>query len=225
MFCFQCQQTAGNIACEGKSGVCGKKSDNANLQDELTGALIGLGRALEGEAESTQETAKIVIEGLFTTITNVNFNNETLKEMIEVVHNEKARILPGCSSCAASCGKSDDFNMDDIWNGDEDIRSLKSLILFGIRGMSAYVHHAMVLGYQEDEINKFLYKALFFLGYDCGIDVLLSIALEVGEVNLKCMELLDKANTESYGIPIPTNVTLTIEKGPLQLCHIQKWSI
>ncbi len=214
MFCFQCQQTAHNIACEGKSGVCGKKSDNANLQDELTGALIGLGRALAEDTISTEDSAKIVIEGLFTTITNVNFNNETLKEMIEVVNNEKARIVPGCSVCTSSCGKTDNFNMEEIWNGDEDIRSLKSLILFGIRGMAAYVHHAMVLGYQDEEINKFLYKALFFLGYDCEMDVLLPFVLEVGEVNLKCMELLDKANTENYGTPIPTSVTLTIEKGP-----------
>ncbi len=214
MFCFQCQQTARNKACEGKSGVCGKKFDSANLQDELTGALIGLGRALEGNTCPTKDTAKIVIDALFTTVTNVNFNNETLGKMINAVNNEKAKIVPECNSCACSCTRNDSFNMAEIWEAEEDIRSLKALILFGIRGMAAYAHHAMVLGYVDEEINKFLYKALFFIGQDCGIDLLLPIVLEVGEVNLKCMALLDRANTESYGTPVPTTVSLTIEKGP-----------
>ncbi len=214
MFCFQCQQTAHNIACQGKSGVCGKKSSNANLQDRLTGALIGLARSLEGNNPPTPNTAKIVIQGLFTTVTNVNFNDETLLETIKAVEEEKAKIVPGCSSCSSSCGRTEDFDMATIWEGDEDIRSVKSLILFGIRGMAAYAHHAMMLGYTDEDLNKFFYKSLFFLGYDCEINHLLPVALEVGQYNLKCMELLDRANTESYGTPIPTTVPLTIEKGP-----------
>ncbi len=214
MFCFQCQQTAHNVACEGKSGVCGKKNDNANLQDELTGALIGLARSVHGKTKATENTAKIVIEGLFTTVTNVNFNNETLEKFIAEINEEKAKIVPRCTTCAKDCGRNDSFNMAEIWEANEDIRSLKSLILFGIRGMAAYAHHAMVLGYMDEELNKFFYKALCTLGCDCGIDELLPIVLEVGEANLKCMALLDKANTESYGTPVPTKVSLTIEKGP-----------
>ncbi len=214
MFCFQCQQTAHNIACEGKAGVCGKKNDSANLQDELTGALIGLARSLEGSTSPTEDTARIVIEGLFTTVTNVNFNNDTLEKAIAEINEEKNRIVPDCGKCTATCGRNDKFDMAEIWDGDEDIRSLKSLILFGIRGMAAYAHHAMVLGYVDEEINKFFYKALFYLGYSCGAEQLLPVVLEVGEYNLKCMELLDRANTESYGTPVPTKVSLSIEKGP-----------
>ncbi len=214
MFCYQCQQTANNTGCEGKSGVCGKKSDNANLQDELTGALIGLARALEGNSKPSDQTAKIVINALFTTVTNVNFNNDTLKEQIELVRSEKQRIVPACQACSSSCGRNEDFDMNTLWNANEDIRSLKSLILFGIRGMAAYAHHAMVLGYVEEEINTFLYKALFYVGYECDADVLLPIVLEVGRINLLCMELLDRANTETYGTPEPTQVSLRIEKGP-----------
>ena len=105
--------------------------------------------------------------------------------------------------------------MSTLWTTDEDIRSLKSLILFGIRGMAAYAYHASVLGYTDETISKFFYKALFAIGTkDWGMDELLPIVLEVGEVNLRCMELLDKANTTTYGTPVPTRVPLTIEKGP-----------
>ena len=105
--------------------------------------------------------------------------------------------------------------MNTLWTTDEDVRSLKSLILFGIRGMAAYAYHASVLGYTDETISKFFYKALFAVGMkDWGMDELLPIVLEVGEVNLRCMELLDQANTTTYGTPIPTTVPLTIEKGP-----------
>ena len=101
-----------------------------------------------------------------------------------------------------------------IWEADEDIRSLKSLILFGIRGMAAYAYHAMVLGYENVEVNQFFSKALFALGEDWDMELLLPIVMEVGKYNLLCMELLDKANTESYGTPVPTTVPLAVEKGP-----------
>ena len=105
--------------------------------------------------------------------------------------------------------------MNTLWTTDEDVRSLKSLILFGIRGMAAYAYHASVLGYTDETISKFFYKALFAVGMkDWGMDELLLIVLEVGEVNLRCMELLDQANTTTYGTPVPTTVPLTIEKGP-----------
>lgn len=104
--------------------------------------------------------------------------------------------------------------MRKVWNAQEDIRSLKSLILFGIRGMAAYAHHAMILGYTDEEVNRFFVKALWFIGEDSGMDELLPIVMEVGEKNLKCMALLDRANTESYGLPTPVTVPLTVERGP-----------
>lgn len=197
MFCFQCEQTAGCSACTGNAGVCGKKADTANLQDQLTGALIGLAKDINGnEKLMTEATDKLVVEGLFSTLTNVNFNDATLSAFIEKIAAEP-------------------YPMKELWNANEDIRSLKSLILFGIRGLAAYAYHAKVLGYQNAEINRFFYKALSAIGMDdWGMEELLPIVMEVGEINLKCMALLDKANTETYGNPVPSEVSLTVEKGP-----------
>ena len=216
MFCFQCEQTAGCKGCMGAAGVCGKKADTAELQDKLTGALIGLARATEGnEALVTDTTDKVVMEGLFTTVTNVNFNNDTILELIHRVEEEKKKLVPNCYACTSSCGRNNNYDMTNLWTADEDTRSLRSLILFGIRGMAAYAYHAAVLGFTDSDVNHFFYKALFAVGRDdWGMDELLPIVMEVGEVNLKCMALLDKANTETYGNPVPTEVTLTVEKGP-----------
>lgn len=216
MFCFQCEQTAGCTGCTGARGVCGKNADTALLQDKLTGALIGLARATEGnEHLITNETNQLILEGLFTTITNVNFNNETIIKLMHRIEAEKKRMVPNCYECASPCRRNDDFDMQLLWQADEDIRSLKSLILFGIRGIAAYAYHAAVLGYVDKEVQSFFYKALFAVGMkDWGMEELLPIVLETGEVNLKCMELLDKANTETYGNPEPTQVSLTVEKGP-----------
>ena len=214
MFCFQCEQTAGCVGCTGKAGVCGKTAEVAELQDELTGALIGLARATDGDTPVNADTWRLMIEGLFTTVTNVSFNEKTIRELINRVHAEKERLAPKGSGCGSRCGRNDDYDMNLLWNAQEDIRSLKSLILFGVRGMSAYAHHAMVLGYTDEEVNRFFAKALFAVGEDWGMDELLPIVMEVGEKNLKCMALLDKANTESYGTPAPATVPLTVEKGP-----------
>ena len=216
MFCYQCEQTAGCTGCTGNTGVCGKSANTARLQDELTGALIGLARATEGNEQLvTEEMNQLVLEGLFTTITNVNFNDETLKLLIDKIEDTKKKLVPNCFTCSDSCGRNNNFDMNTLWTSDEDIRSLKSLILFGIRGMAAYAYHASVLGYTDETISKFFYKALFAIGMkDWGVDKLLPIVLEVGKVNLRCMELLDQANTTTYGTPVPTTVPLTIEKGP-----------
>ena len=214
MFCFQCEQTAGCAGCTGKAGVCGKTTEVAELQDQLTGALVGLSRAVDNAPDANEGTWRLMIEGLFTTVTNVSFNEKTIRELIDRVHEEKARIVPGCSGCGSRCGRNDDYDMNLLWNAQEDIRSLKSLILFGVRGMAAYAHHAMMLGYADEEVNHFFAKALFAVGEDWGMDELLPIVMEVGEKNLQCMALLDKANTESYGTPTPVTVPLTVEKGP-----------
>lgn len=187
MFCFQCEQTAKGQACT-MAGVCGKKAETANLQDELISSLI----ELASTTKPNDETTKTIIDGLFTTITNVNFDNETLRSMI----------------------KNPKFDMNEIWSANEDIRSLKSLILFGLKGIAAYAHHAWALGYKSDEVNKFFYEALVALSKPLSVDELLSLTLKTGEINLRCMELLDKANTETFGNPVPTTVTKNIEKGP-----------
>ena len=216
MFCYQCEQTAGCKACAGNAGVCGKKADTAELQDRLTGALIGLARATENnEHLVVDSTNQLFLEGLFATLTNVNFDPETFYRMLDWCEVEKRRLVGNCYTCTSPCGRNEDYDLENLWNADEDSRSLRSLILFGIRGVAAYAYHAWMLGYKDDSIYKFIHKALFAVGRDdWGMDLLLPIVLEVGEVNLKCMALLDKANTETFGHPEPTSVSLTVEKGP-----------
>lgn len=203
MFCFQCEQTAGCTGCMGRAGVCGKTAGVAGLQDKLTGALIGLAGAAEYAGQVHEETYKLILEGLFTTVTNVNFNEETINILIERNEAEKAKY-----------GSYQNYDMQLLWNGDADIRSLKSLILFGIRGMAAYAYHAMVLGYSNEELNRFFIKALNAVGSGQSMEELLPVVMEVGKYNLTCMELLDKANTESFGNPVPVTVSLKVEKGP-----------
>ncbi len=203
MFCFQCEQTAACKGCSGKAGVCGKNSDIAKLQDQLTGALIGLACGAD-QAKVTKDTHRRIMEGLFTTLTNVNFDEDDIRTQIDAVAREKAAVSCSC----------EDYDMDRIWNAPEDIRSLKSLILFGLRGMAAYAYHALALGYEDDTVNLFFYEGLAALEKDWGTEQLLPIVLKVGEINFKCMELLDKANTETYGTPAPVSVSTKVEKGP-----------
>ena len=213
MFCFQCEQTAGCSGCTGNAGVCGKTAHTANLQDELTGALIGLARTCSNQTP-TKETTKLIIEGLFTTVTNVNFNDLTIENLIKRVREEKMHLAPNCLTCGAPCGHNDEYDMKKLWEEKEEIRSLKSLILFGIRGIAAYAYHALVLGYTDEAVNDFFYKALFVIGEDWTEEEYLNIVMETGAVNLKCMEMLDRANTESFGTPAPVKVSMEVEKGP-----------
>ncbi len=226
MFCFQCEQTAGGNACTGKRGICGKMADTANLQDKLTGALIGLARTAKGREHAVSDsTDAVILEGLFATLTNVNFDNDALCRMIERAAAEKEKLIKSTEPARFVCGAAeddrnrlwtaDDYDMNQLWTAEEDIRSLKSLILFGIRGVAAYAYHASVLGYKNRDVCQFFYQALSAIGMDdWGMEELLPLVLETGEVNLKCMELLDQANTETFGHPIPTQVSLTVEKGP-----------
>ena len=214
MFCFQCEQTAGCSGCMGKAGVCGKTAASARIQDELTGALIGLARAAEGK-EHSKEADHLIVKGLFATLTNVSFDDNALNELLEEAGRLKDSLSPLCSSCTSECGKTEDFDLNRLWTDNEDIRSLKSLILFGMRGMAAYAYHAMVLGHEDRGVMDYFYKGLFAVGYDSyTIQDLLPIVMELGAVNLDCMALLDKANRQAFGIPAPAQVSLAVEKGP-----------
>ena len=139
-----------------------RPSSVSALQDELTGALIGLARACR-DVPVTGRTSRIILEGLFTTVTNVSFDDDAIIRQIEKTHAAKEELVPGCGSCGAPCGKTEDYDMQQLWNDNEDIRSLKSLILFGLRGMAAYAYHAQMLGYQDDEVNDFFCEGLFKL--------------------------------------------------------------
>lgn len=199
MFCFQCEQTRNGEACT-TGGVCGKKVDTANLQDELIGSLIGLAKIVpEGNVNGT--LAQLVLDGLFTTVTNVSFDDPAIQSTINDVQAAAKDVAV--------------YDMDNIWEADDDIRSLKALTLLGMKGMAAYAHHAAALGYTDDKINAFFLKALRTLGDDnATMDDLLPLVMETGSVNFDTMKLLDQANTESYGNPVPTEVPLTIEPGP-----------
>lgn len=190
MFCFQCEQTAQCKGCTGRAGVCGKPAEVANLQDKLVGALIGIA--------GNRKADRLVITSLFATITNVDFDAAKIQELIDQVH------VYGHN----------DYDMQDIWTAEEDIRSLKSLILFGIKGMAAYAYHAMVLGYSDETVTAYFHEALYALGTSWTAERLLPLVLKTGEVNLSCMAMLDKANTTTYGDPTPVTVPLTIEPGP-----------
>ncbi len=204
MFCFQCEQTGGGKGCTGSRGVCGKPQDTANLQDALTGAMVGLAQVAEGKALAPSRT-KAVLEGLFTTVTNVDFDSARVQQYIDTVHAE-TKVLGGAVA---------DYNMQNLWDENEDIRSLKSLLLFGLRGMAAYAFHALVLGYTSEEVDEFLFKGLRAVGdSSASMESLLPLVMDCGKANLACMELLDKANTETYGNPQPTEVPLSVEKGP-----------
>jgi len=201
MFCFQCEQTAGGKGCT-KIGICGKKPEVANKQDELTCALIGLARAAEGK-ETRKETDEIMIDGLFATVTNVNFDGDRIDEYKRIAAREKELL-----------GGAEDFPVESLWNGDEDIISLRSTLLLGLRGMAAYAHHARVLGKENPEVTKWFYKGMKALGDEHTVEEWLDLLMEFGQVNLKCMGLLDEANTSAFGHPVPVKVTTKVEKGP-----------
>ncbi len=211
MFCFQCEQTAACKGCSGSAGVCGKKAATAGIQDQLTGALIALACTAEKSQDAvTDHTHDLVMQCLFATLTNVNFDDTALREMLAQVQAETQRLAAAGSCQAAPC-----YDMGKLWSAEEDLRSLRSLILFGIRGVAAYAWHAAVLGLRDASVDSFLLKALRFVGSEtAGMDELLPVVMEVGAVNLTCMELLDKGNTETFGHPRPVEVSLMVEKGP-----------
>ena len=235
MFCYQCEQTAGCAGCTGSTGVCGKTAETARLQDQLAGAMIGLARAAEGVECPGDRVYRTVIEGLFTTLTNVSFDDDAIRAQIEKTHREKERLLAApvkksagprekaagesgaaenAACAAASVQDTDDYNLGLLWDMDPDIRSLKSLILFGLKGMAAYAYHALMLGASDETVNQFFLTGLREIAKDGTVESLLPTVLKVGEVNLTCMAMLDAANTGTYGTPIPVSVPLVVERGP-----------
>lgn len=207
MFCFQCEQTAGCTGCTGAAGVCGKPFDTAQLQDKLTAVLIDIA-CLAEQFGATPDTYDKLIAGLFTTVTNVNFDSAVVESLVANAEQEKQRLMAKGDVLSVA------YDMQQVWTAQEDIRSLKSLILFGLRGMAAYAYHAAVLDYKSDEVNKFFCEGLAAIGTKNTMDELLPVVLQTGKVNLTCMALLDQANTETYGDPVPVTVPLTVEKGP-----------
>jgi len=201
MFCFQCEQTAGGKGCT-RGGVCGKKPEIARLQDEITAALITLARASSGQPACERREA-LFMDALFMCVTNVNFDAEPLTAMRDRLQ----RAIGKYNAVPA-------FNPDDLFHGNTDIVSLRSTLLFGLRGMAAYAHHARVLGKTDPTVSAWFEKGMKALGDDHSVEEWLGLILEFGSVNLTCMALLDAANTEAYGNPAPTPVSTNRDKGP-----------
>jgi len=205
MFCFQCEQTARGTGCTGRAGVCGKADHTALEQDRLTAAMIDLARAI-GEDTPTEKEASLLTRGLFTCLTNVNFDDAAIQKTYEEV-TDALRARGGIQS--------EPFEMERLWTAEEDIRSLKSLILLGLRGISAYAYHTEALGCPSEKARAFFPKALRAVGdASATMDDLLPLVMETGQTNLDVMELLDRAHNETFGAPEPAVVSLTIEKGP-----------
>lgn len=138
------------------------------LQDELTGALIGLARSC-GNNPKTENTDEIIIEGLVHTITNSNIGAAALKAMIEKVREEKNTVAPDCTVCAAPCGNTSEYDVSNIWKHETDVRGVETAILFGIREMAAIIYPAVIMGKTDAEVNEFSYKALCMISYGNGI--------------------------------------------------------
>ncbi len=206
MFCFQCEQTKDNNVCDTKKGICGKTQANAILQDQLISQAIMLALALQKSGKD-KKSENAIIDALFTTVTNVNFDDAYLLKKIDYINNLNQKFHNDQHSIT--------YNIHTVWNNsNEDIRSLKSLILFGIKGAAAYYYHAAALGFESDDIVDFFIKGLSIIAIEENFDALLPIVMETGKIGFDVMELLDKANTETYGVPIPTTVTMKIKKGP-----------
>ncbi len=201
MFCFQCQQTAGNKGCV-RTGVCGKQPTTANLQDELIGELIRLAAAAERRGVHTETTDRLLIDGLFTTLTNVNFDDEAIGAFTARVRDTRRAIDDG------------DIPVVELWKGETDTVSLRSTLLFGMKGMAAYAHHAMNLGQRDPEVCAWFYRGLCAVNEQHSVEEWLALIMAFGQVNLKCMALLDRANTGAFGQPVPTRVNTDIKAGP-----------
>lgn len=236
MFCFQCEQTAKGTGCT-HGGVCGKKESSAQLQDLIlftTKKLCIYYAELLKKGIKNKTFDHIILDALFSTVTNVNFNDESLIELLRKIVEQKniARNLckkNGVEIIESECFSDEPCNFDlaqmlSSWekisiearkqNENIDKLSLEEMLTYGLKGTAAYAHHAHVLGFEDDEIYAFFVNTLTILAKNSAeIDELLNLNLKCGEINLKTMELLDKANTQTYGDPEPTSVRITPIKG------------
>ena len=234
MFCYQCQEAAKGTGCTLR-GVCGKTNDVSNLQDLLIYALKGISifsTKLKNAGAKTPEADTLVVDGLFSTITNVNFGKEyfikNIRQALELREQlkeqaVKAGIQPDNDlhdAAVWTAETTEDFEAKAVSVGiladeNEDIRSLKSIILYGIKGMAAYAYHARVLGYNDQEVYDFMQKALA-AATDSSLtaDELLALVLDTGKYAVQTMALLDKANTSTYGSPEITRVNIGVRNNP-----------
>lgn len=231
MFCYQCEQTSKGEGCT-KIGVCGKQPDTAVLQDLLMYTLKGLSQAAVAAKKagiSDPKINKYTCEAIFSTLTNVDFDSDRfvilIKQGVEHRDQLKAKIDgaqlpdgPAAFTPAAdkdgmvSQGESVGIMADENLNA--DVRSLRELLIYGVKGLAAYADHARILGQEDDMVYDFIHEAMAAsLDDNLGVNELVGLALKCGEVNLRAMELLDAGNTGTYGHPVPTQVSLGAKAG------------
>ncbi|MGB4375914.1 MAG: hydroxylamine reductase, partial [bacterium] len=233
MFCYQCQETARGQGCTVR-GVCGKTADVAQMQDLLLYVIKGISyyttKARELGLEN-EEANRFIVNGLFSTITNANFDKdyfvEKVKEGLALRDEVKEELVK-------AGGKLDNLPDAAVWQPagegdfavkaervgilateDEDVRSLRELVTYGVKGMAAYARHAQVLGYEDKEVYAFMQRALAStLDDSLSVDDLISLTLETGKYGVEVMKLLDEANTSTYGHPEITEVDIGVRKNP-----------
>ncbi len=230
MFCNQCEQTAKGTGCT-KIGVCGKSGDVAALQDLLTYAVQGLSlAAVEAKKAGVNDNAvnRFTCEAIFACLTNVDFDPVRFQawinkavELREELKGKAGAAVPGAAASFTPAGTLEGLIRQgeelDLMNGldeNEDLRSLKQITMYGVRGLAAYTDHAAILGKEDDSIYDYIHETMAELtrsGQD--LNQLVGMALKCGEVNLKAMELLDAGNTSTYGHPTPTEVPLGAKAG------------
>lgn len=196
MFCYQCQETCKNTGCT-MQGVCGKKADTANRMDELLHEL----KLLALTSEPTKATGLLAIQSLFMTITNANFDDARIEAQIA-----RVRAARGNKNATAPLGV--------LGTADEDIRSLRELLTYGVKGIAAYADHAAMLGYEDEAIYRFVFKALAATARELPVAELLGLVIECGNVAVQTMALLDRANSGTYGKPEITTVKTGVGKRP-----------
>ena len=251
MFCYQCEETMNGTGCT-KNGVCGKKGEVADLQDDLIYLLKSIAfynSKARANNLNDAKTDEFILDGLFATVTNTNFSKNDIERLIkegfeikdgikqklmdEKVINEKSgssfprwikeKLLgaaPNAGEDLPVMAKVTPATLANINTGilateNEDIRSLRELLIYGLKGMAAYAHHANVLGYKDDDVMAFMEKALLAtMDDDMGVDELVPLVLECGSVGVTTLALLDKANTTTYGNPEPTAVNIGVGEKP-----------
>jgi hydroxylamine reductase len=224
MFCYQCQETAKNEGCQ-ISGVCGKKESTANLQDLLIYTTKGLSIYAEIAAEkgdNITDIGRYITHALFVTVTNTNFDDPAIEAVIREGLDMKRGLatkygseISGTLHDSATWDPAPGEDLLDrskvagvLATENEDVRSLRELVVYGLKGLAAYSHHALVLGHENDEIYKFIFKALASTTKELSLDEMVGMVMETGKVAVDTMALLDNANTTTYGAPEITNVDI-----------------
>lgn len=230
MFCFQCQEAAKNEGCTVR-GVCGKRPETADLQDLLIYQLKGIAELASLRPETVdREVGRFISKALFATITNVNFDDERFFTLIEEAEalrrdiadrltlstEDHAKLPENCTWIPESRSQIEEkaASVGILTETNEDIRSLKELTIYGLKGIAAYTHHAEILGHENDDIYRFYIQALSSTVEEKSADELTNLVLETGAAAVQAMELLDAANTGAYGHPEITSVDIGVGKNP-----------